>query len=241
MSDAAGTSRHGVSTGRIMRRHRHMTHTIRRFIGITVVGLLTATSLSVTAGSAAAAPQDVGGSVRDATPDDAAGPQLTGPKSGRVAGFVAVPAGSGSTQAQQQPSPTECFWGWNWEAGGFYPEAWLRYAATFECGSLVIPDVSGVLQGSLHQNPGGLQLHQGPDIGFLFFGGLSWLESSGGEITLTGPGSFYINSDSIVDLLPMSTPTGEVIWIWAYLPPGCSGVGTPRATCDLDAEPFNIT
>jgi len=218
-----------------------MAQTIRRIIGISVVGLLAATSLGITAGSATAAQQDVGSSVRDATSDGAAGPQPTGPESGKVEGFVAVPVGSGSTLAQQ-PSPTECFWGWNWEAGGFYPEAWLRYAATFECGSLVIPDVTGVLQGSLHRNPGGLLLHQGPDVPFLFFGGVSWPPvTSGGEITLTGPGSFYINNNSIVDLLPMSTPTGEVIWIWAYLPPGCGGVGTPRAICDLDTEPFNIT
>jgi hypothetical protein len=218
-----------------------MTQILRRIIGVGVVGLLAATSLGVNAGTASAAQQDVGSSVRDATSGDAAAPQLTGPQSGRVGGFIAAPVEDGSTPAQQ-PSPTECFWGWNWQAGGFYPQAWLRYAATFECGSLVIPDVSGTLQGSLHQNPGGLILHRGPDIGFLFFGGLSWLETSGGEITLTGPGgSFFINSNSIVDLLPMSTPTGDVIWIWTYLPPGCSGVGTPRATCDLDTAPFNIT
>jgi hypothetical protein len=190
------------------------------------------------ASPAVAAPLEVGDADRAAVSDEAAGPRLVGSESTKVGGFVAVPPSNGSTPAQEQPAQAECLWGWNWEAGGFYPDAWLRYAATFECGELVIPDVAGVIQGSLHASPGGLTLHQGPDTSFLFFGGLILPPaSSGGEITLTGPGSFYINSNSIVDLLPGDTGT----WVWAFLPPGCTGVGTPRAVCDFDTEPFHIT
>jgi hypothetical protein len=173
-----------------------------------------------------------------ATAGASTAPEVTGSDAGVIDGFVAVPVSDGST-TQQEPPPFECFWGWNWQAGGAYPEAWLQYAVTFECGPDfgVGPDISGVLQGSLHDAPGGLTLHTGPDEAFLFCCDLELPPvTSGGEYTLTGPGSFFIRSDSIVDLLP--EPDGT-IWVWAYLPDGCEGVGSPRAVCVIDSPPFN--
>ncbi|MFC5827146.1 hypothetical protein [Nonomuraea insulae] len=142
----------------------------------------------------------------------------------------------------EEPPVFECQWGWNGSVGGFYPEAWLKYVATFECGEDygVGPDMSGTIRGSLHDSPGGLIRHTGPDEAFTFCCGLdlSYVES-GGEITLTGPGQkFYINNDSIIDLLP--NPADNIVWIWSYLPAGCEGVGSPRAVCNLNSGEWAI-
>jgi len=176
---------------------------------------------------------------------DAAGPRLMADGTGGH--FAAVPTRDGTLATRlappEEPPPFECLWGWTTEVGGFYPEAWLRYAATFECGEDfgVGPDVAGTIQGSLHAAPGGLTLHTGPDEGFLFCCEVeSPPAASGGEITLTGPGSFYLTSDSIVDLLPPLEPD-DPIWVWTYLPAGCEGVGSPRAVCVIDSTPFDIT
>jgi hypothetical protein len=167
--------------------------------------------------------------------EEAPGPELSGPMVTKLDGFIAAPVDAGGAQAA--PPPYHCEWGWDVEVGGFYPEAWLRYAATFECAQ-VGPDVAGTLQGSLHASPGGLRLHQGPDFGFAWCCALVFPPAtSGGEITLTGPGSFYLNSNSIVDLFPDE----QWSWVWTSLPAGCIGLGTPRAVCDIDSQAFDIT
>ncbi|MCD0444990.1 hypothetical protein LO763_15340 [Glycomyces sp. A-F 0318] len=207
----------------------------RRLLAVTAAAFAAALALTAP-GAASAAPP---GPAADTAADTA--PQTETVELPAVDGFAAAPLDEYEValeQRQQPPDAFECLWGWTVEVGGFYPEAWMDYAATFEC-SQIGPDMAGSLLGSLHDSPGGLTLHTGAQADFAWCCSLVFPPAvSGGEVTLTGPDSFYINSQSVVNLVSTDP---SMIWVWTYLPEGCTGVGSPQAVCDIDSAPFDIT
>jgi hypothetical protein len=166
-------------------------------------------------------------------PDVRGGPAVTAGK------FVAVPVVKGSTKAE--PPPFQCLFVWDVDAGGFYPRAWLEYGVTFECGEdfETGPDMVGVIQASLHLGGGGLKIHTAPETAFVICcPGEPPARSGATYRPLTGPGAFFIHSSSIVDLMPQ--PDDGIIWIWITMPPGCTGLGSPRAICEIDSDEFQV-
>ncbi|MGI5211763.1 hypothetical protein [Plantactinospora sp. CA-290183] len=166
-------------------------------------------------------------------------PDVRGGPAATAGEFVAVPVVKGSTRAE--PPPFQCFFVWDVDAGGFYPRAWLEYGVTYECGEdfELGPDMVGVIQAGLHLGGGGLRIHTAPETPFVKCCPGEPPARSGAEYRpLTGPGTFFIRSSSVIDLMP--EPAEGRVWIWITMPPGCTGLGTPRAVCEIDSDEFQV-